>query len=56
MIPYYGDPIEPKPFYDVAQICMNGHVITEFYKTQPQHGEKFCSTCGEPIISACSHC
>lgn len=43
-------------WYDVAQICKNGHVITEYYGSSPVHGEKHCSKCGEETISACLNC
>lgn len=42
--------------YNVACICLNGHVISQFAATQPEHSTKFCSTCGDVTIKACRHC
>ena len=39
--------------YEVAQICMNGHVITPFLKTNPIHSQKYCSQCGALTITTC---
>lgn len=36
-------------YYDVAQICTNGHVITGNSMEFPQHKQKFCSKCGASI-------
>ena len=32
--------------YNIAQICRNGHVVTEFAASQPATQEKFCAKCG----------
>src|SRR6188474_3419978 len=42
--------------YNVAQICRNGHVVTEYAASQPATREKFCARCGSPTILACEHC
>lgn len=42
--------------YDTAQICINGHIINEFFKGCPEHNEKFCSQCGEKTITSCQNC
>jgi hypothetical protein len=42
--------------YNVAQICENGHVITAYFNSSPQHGKKFCDQCGAPTLSKCRHC
>lgn len=41
--------------YDVAQVCLNGHVITEFAE-KPDHRQDFCAKCGVRTITACEHC
>lgn len=41
--------------YDVAQICTNGHLITE-YASDSSFRKNFCSKCGHPTIINCSHC
>ena len=42
--------------YYVAQVCLNGHVITQTYDATPQHGQRFCSRCGATTITACPSC
>ena len=42
--------------YDVAQICINGHVINPSYSSFPQFNQKFCDTCGAPTIINCGYC
>ncbi len=42
--------------YDVAQICENGHVITDKLRTSPERAQKFCEDCGAATISACRNC
>jgi hypothetical protein len=42
--------------YDVAQICLNGHVINDSCKDYPQHNKKFCQVCGEQTITKCQSC
>lgn len=41
--------------YDVAQICLNGHVITEF-AAKPDYRQDFCAKCGARTITACEAC
>ena len=43
-------------WYDVAQICLNGHVINESVKKYPQHNKKFCDKCGAATITDCQNC
>lgn len=42
--------------YDVAQICLNGHLINHSAKNYPQHNKKFCEKCGAETITACRDC
>lgn len=42
--------------YDTAQICRNGHVITEVAEDFPQFRKDFCSRCGAATIMACESC
>jgi len=44
------------PYYEVAQICMNGHVITSILNAHPIHSQKYCSQCGALTISTCPKC
>jgi hypothetical protein len=41
---------------DVAQVCVNGHVITSMYEFMPEHRQDFCDECGERTITSCLHC
>lgn len=43
-------------YYDVHQICLNGHQITFFYKSNPESRKKFCNECGEKTIHQCPSC
>ena len=43
-------------YYDTAQICLNGHVVSEFASSQPQSNQKFCAQCGLETIVACPSC
>ncbi|MFC2007818.1 DUF2321 domain-containing protein [Chloroflexota bacterium] len=43
-------------WYDTAQICINGHVITDSLATSPEVGQKFCNKCGAPTITHCQVC
>ncbi len=42
--------------YDVAQICLNGHVANYMANEYPQHNEQHCSKCGEQTITKCVDC
>lgn len=42
--------------YDVAQICENGHVITDQLRSYPEQGKSFCDRCGAPTLSQCRQC
>ena len=42
--------------YDIAQICLNGHVINKEVNEFPQHNQEFCDKCGEKTITKCEKC
>jgi hypothetical protein len=42
--------------YDVAQICVNGHVVNEYSRSQPAHNSDHCPQCGAKTITACPKC
>lgn len=42
--------------FDVAQICLNGHVITEMANGHPEYRKDFCTECGEETTTTCQHC
>jgi len=43
-------------WYDVAQVCMNGHLINSCVKDRPQHNKAFCRICGAKTICNCPSC
>lgn len=45
-----------EPWYDVALVCLSGHVVNDRSQGSPQHSEAFCSKCGASTVSACSDC
>jgi hypothetical protein len=42
--------------YDVQQVCLNGHQVTDTYRKHPQHRRDFCAECGERTILQCPAC
>lgn len=46
----------PREGYDLAQVCLNGHMVNSAARTEPQNNQKFCSTCGAPTVTACPEC
>jgi hypothetical protein len=42
--------------YDIAQICLNGHVINDSTYQFPEGNKKFCQRCGKPTIVSCQDC
>jgi len=43
-------------YYEAAQICMNGHVITSLLGMDPTRSQKYCSQCGALTITTCPKC
>ncbi len=44
------------PGYDVAQVCLNGHVINAKTCQYPERSQDFCAECGERGIASCPRC
>jgi len=42
--------------YDIAQICLNGHVINNQAREYREHNKKFCPSCGSSTITTCPFC
>jgi hypothetical protein len=42
--------------YDVAQVCLNGHVVNDSYRSLPQHNRDHCPQCGKKTITECLAC
>ena len=45
-----------EPWYDTAQVCLNGHLITSRAQTSPRLQKKRCPVCGELAITKCPGC
>ena len=43
-------------YYDVAQICENGHVANSMARDYPDINQDHCDKCGAPTIMACPSC
>ncbi len=44
------------PWYDIAQVCLSGHLINDRAKSSPQHNQAFCGKCGKATIMARPKC
>lgn len=42
--------------FDVAQICLNGHVINRSHIEYPDYSKHFCDECGAITIISCPNC
>ena len=42
--------------YDIAQICLNGHITNDSTQQFPQGSKKFCPNCGAATTIACPTC
>lgn len=43
-------------WHDIAQICLNGHMINDSVKKYPEYNKNYCPDCGEKGISNCQKC
>lgn len=43
-------------YYGIAQICLNGHCITDSAESNPEHKQNFCDQCGAQTITECPEC
>ena len=43
-------------YYEVAQVCLNGHVITGHYNSSPEFRKPYCNKCGSATIHKCPNC
>ena len=53
---YPGEEDADVSWYDVMQVCLNGHKITAMLKSSPEYGKQHCSDCGATTISNCQKC
>lgn len=42
--------------YDVAQVCLNGHLVSDRSQSRPEFSKKFCPDCGAETITQCRDC
>lgn len=42
--------------FEIAQICLNGHVITKMAGEHPENRKQYCTECGEGTIMTCQNC
>lgn len=42
--------------YDVMQVCLNGHQITDSYNRYPEFRKDYCPKCGAETINKCPSC
>lgn len=52
----FGFGYDSESEYDIAQICLNGHIVNDATKRFPQFSSKFCRKCGQPTIDQCPAC
>lgn len=43
-------------YYDTAQVCLNGHVITSMAGSSPELRKEYCPKCGSKTIMKCQNC
>jgi len=43
-------------YYDIMQVCLNGHQITSMYNDYPENRKDFCDKCGIGTIHQCPKC
>ncbi len=42
--------------YDIAQVCLNGHIRNGAINLRPENNEEYCAQCGEKTITQCPQC
>ena len=48
--------LDAEDWYDVMQVCLNGHQITACAQSEPTTRQNFCNNCGEKTIDSCQSC
>ncbi len=43
-------------YYDVQQVCENGHIRNDTIKFRPEANEEYCTLCGKKTITQCPKC
>ena len=55
MFPYDSGRVE-RDWYDVMQVCENGHIITSSAQSHPGDMKKWCPECGSATLTQCPNC
>jgi len=42
--------------YHTAQVCLEGHPVTDSIERSPELMQEHCSKCGNPTITQCPRC
>jgi hypothetical protein len=42
--------------HDIAQICLNGHLITTSINYQSELNKEYCNICGAKTLTKCIYC
>jgi hypothetical protein len=45
-----------QPHSRIAQICLNGHIISSILESPEDSRGTYCSQCGKPTITECKNC
>ena len=51
-----GNSRYPDSWYDIAQICLEGHVVNRSSQKNSESNEVHCHTCGEETLTKCTQC
>ena len=51
-----GNPRYSDSGYDIAQICLEGHVVNRSSQKNSESNEIHCHTCGEETLTKCTQC
>ena len=43
-------------YYDVAQVCLNGHMVNDTWQSSPNFSKDICPKCGAKTIIECPAC
>ena len=43
-------------FFDIQQVCLNGHQINSSFQRNPKKNKDFCDECGAETIHLCPNC
>jgi hypothetical protein len=43
-------------WWDIAQVCVNGHLVNQRVIEEHDHSQPLCVRCGSPTIMACRLC